>query len=161
MGEDRTARCRMLQQLATLDPHPESVPVNLLVRAEGTPLADRPPEDPLELARTIATARILMPASIVRLSAGRMALSNEAQALCYLAGANSVFLGDKLLTTPEPGDRRGPPAVRSAGPAAPRGAARRRVGGPWTISNVASTAALPSWAPRDSVGRFARPPAST
>ena len=102
MGEDRTMRCRMLQQLATLDPHPESVPVNLLVRAEGTPLGDRPPEDPLELARTIATARILMPASIVRLSAGRMALSNEAQALCYLAGANSVFLGDKLLTTPNP-----------------------------------------------------------
>ena len=102
MGEDRTMRCRMLEQLATLDPHPESVPVNLLVRAEGTPLADRPPEDPLELARTIATARILMPASIVRLSAGRLALSNEAQALCYLAGANSVFLGDRLLTTPNP-----------------------------------------------------------
>ncbi len=109
MGEDRADRCRMLQQLASLDPHPESVPVNLLVRAPGTPLADRPPEDPIELARTIATARILMPASMVRLSAGRLALSNEAQALCYLAGANSVFLGDRLLTTPNPGsdaDRR-------------------------------------------------------
>ena len=103
MGEDRGARCRLLQQLASLDPHPESVPVNLLVRVEGTPLADRPPEDPLELVRTIATARILMPASYVRLSAGRLALTDEAQALCFVAGANSVFLGDRLLTTPNPG----------------------------------------------------------
>ena len=102
MGEDRGARCRLLQQLASLDPHPESVPVNLLVRVEGTPLADRPPEDPLELVRTIATARILMPASYVRLSAGRLALTDEAQALCFVAGANSVFLGDRLLTTPNP-----------------------------------------------------------
>ena len=89
--------------LASLDPHPESVPVNLLVRVEGTPLADMPPEDPLELVRTIATARILMPASFVRLSAGRLSLTDEAQALCFLAGANSVFLGDRLLTTPNPG----------------------------------------------------------
>jgi biotin synthase len=103
MGEDRGVRCRLLQQLASLDPHPESVPVNLLVRVEGTPLADRPPEDPLELVRTIATARILMPASYVRLSAGRLALTDEAQALCFVAGANSVFLGDRLLTTPNPG----------------------------------------------------------
>jgi biotin synthase len=75
----------------------------------GTPLGDLPPEDPFELVRTIATARILMPASIVRLSAGRLSLSDEAQALCFLAGANSVFLGDRLLTTPNPGaedDRR-------------------------------------------------------
>ena len=103
MGEDRAARYGLLRQLSALDPHPESVPVNLLVRVEGTPLADVPPEDPLELARMIATARILMPASIVRLSAGRMSLSDEAQALCLLAGANSVFLGDRLLTTPNPG----------------------------------------------------------
>jgi biotin synthase len=103
MGEDRHVRCRMLQQLASLDPHPESVPINLLVRVEGTPLADLPPEDPLELVRTIATARILMPASFVRLSAGRMTLTDEAQALCFLAGANSVFLGERLLTTPNPG----------------------------------------------------------
>jgi biotin synthase len=102
MGEDRRVRYRLLQQLAALDPHPESVPVNLLVRVEGTPLADRAPEDPFELVRTIGTARILMPASIVRLSAGRMSLSDEAQALCFLAGANSVFLGDRLLTTPNP-----------------------------------------------------------
>ena len=103
MGEDRRVRYRMLQQLAGLDPHPESVPVNMLVRVEGTPLADVKPEDPFELVRTIATARILMPASIVRLSAGRTALTDEAQALCFLAGANSVFLGERLLTTPNPG----------------------------------------------------------
>jgi biotin synthase len=103
MGEDRTVRYRMLQQLASLDPHPESVPVNLLVRVEGTPLAEMKPEDPFELVRTIATARILMPASMVRLSAGRMSLTDEAQALCFVAGANSVFLGERLLTTPNPG----------------------------------------------------------
>jgi biotin synthase len=103
MGEDRPVRCRLLQQLAALDPHPESVPINLLVRVEGTPLADVAPEDPLELVRTIGTARVLMPASFVRLSAGRMSLSDEAQALCFLAGANSIFLGDRLLTTPNPG----------------------------------------------------------
>jgi biotin synthase len=103
MGEDRSVRYRLLQQLASFDPHPESVPVNLLVRVAGTPLADLPPEDPLELVRTIATARILMPAAFVRLSAGRLSLTDEAQALCFLAGANSVFLGDRLLTTPNPG----------------------------------------------------------
>jgi biotin synthase len=109
MGEDRRTRCGLLQQLATLDPHPESEPINLLVRVAGTPLGDLPPEDPFELVRTIATARLLMPASMVRLSAGRLSLSDEAQALCFLAGANSVFLGDRLLTTPNPGadqDRR-------------------------------------------------------
>jgi biotin synthase len=103
MGEDRQVRYRMLQQLAALDPHPESVPINMLVRVDGTPLADMAPEDPLEMIRTIATARILMPASFVRLAAGRLSLSDEAQTLCFLAGANSVFLGDKLLTTPNPG----------------------------------------------------------
>jgi len=102
MGEDRMARYGLLQQLSTLDPHPESVPVNLLVSVEGTPLGERPPEDPIELARMIASARILMPKAMVRLSAGRLALSDEAQALCLLAGANSVFLGDRLLTTPNP-----------------------------------------------------------
>jgi len=109
MGEDRAARCGLLRQLATLDPHPESVPVNMLVRVAGTPLADRPDTDPCELIRTIATARLLMPRSRVRLSAGRLSLSEEAQALCFLAGANSVFLGERLLTTPNPGqdaDRR-------------------------------------------------------
>jgi biotin synthase len=103
MGENRTARYGLLQQLASLEPHPESVPINTLVRVAGTPLADQEPIDPFELVRTIASARILMPRSMVRLSAGRLSLSDEAQALCFLAGANSVFLGDKLLTTPNPG----------------------------------------------------------
>jgi len=102
MGEGRQVRYELLRQLAALDPHPESVPVNLLVRVAGTPLGQLPAEDPFELVRTIATARILMPASMVRLSAGRLSLSDEAQALCFLAGANSVFLGDRLLTTPNP-----------------------------------------------------------
>src|ERR1700686_912183 len=102
MGEDRAARYGLLRQLAGLGPHPERVPVNMLVRVEGTPLAERPPEDPLELVRMIATARILMPRSMVRLSAGRLSLSDEAQPLCLLAGANSVFLGERLLTTPNP-----------------------------------------------------------
>jgi len=102
MGENRTQRYGLLRELSNLTPHPESVPVNMLVPVEGTPLADRPTEDPLELVRMIATARILMPTSMVRLSAGRLSLTDEAQALCFLAGANSVFLGDKLLTTPNP-----------------------------------------------------------
>lgn len=102
LGESRRARYGLLQQLANQTPHPESVPINLLVRVEGTPLADRPAEDPLELVRMIATARLLMPGSYVRLSAGRMDLSDEAQALCFLAGANSVFMGGRLLTTPNP-----------------------------------------------------------
>ena len=102
MGESRQERYRLLRELSTLDPHPESVPVNMLVRVEGTPLANQRAEDPLELVRMIAAARILMPASMVRLSAGRMSLSDEAQALCFLAGANSIFMGDKLLTTPNP-----------------------------------------------------------
>jgi len=103
MGEDRIDRCGLLRQLATLDPHPESVPINMLVRVAGTPLGDQPETDPLELVRTIATARIVLPRSRVRLSAGRLSLSEEAQTLCFLAGANSVFLGERLLTTPNPG----------------------------------------------------------
>jgi biotin synthase len=102
MGESRRDRYQLLRELATLDPHPESVPINLLVAVEGTPLGARPPEDPLELVRMIACARLLMPTSYVRLSAGRMSLSDEAHALCFMAGANSIFLGDRLLTTPNP-----------------------------------------------------------
>jgi biotin synthase len=102
MGESRAQRYGLLCELANLDPQPESVPINMLVPVEGTPLGGRAAEDPLELVRMIATARILMPKSMVRLSAGRLSLSDEAQALCFLAGANSVFLGDKLLTTPNP-----------------------------------------------------------
>lgn len=102
MGESRRERYGLLRELSSLDPHPESVPVNMLVRVEGTPLADERNTDPLELVRMIATARILMPKSFVRLSAGRLSLSDEAQALCFLAGANSIFMGEKLLTTPNP-----------------------------------------------------------
>ncbi|HMX29348.1 MAG TPA: biotin synthase BioB [Blastocatellia bacterium] len=102
LGETRADRYRLLEQLARQQPHPESVPINLLVKVEGTPLADQSNTDPLELVRMIATARILMPASMVRLSAGRLSLSDEAQALCFLAGANSIFMGEKLLTTPNP-----------------------------------------------------------
>jgi biotin synthase len=102
MGESDEDRIALLQQLAALEPHPESVPINMLVRVEGTPLARLEPADPLTLVRTIATARILMPASMVRLSAGRRSLSREAAALCFLAGANSIFVGDRLLTTPNP-----------------------------------------------------------
>jgi biotin synthase len=102
MGESLDDRCGMLMTLANLDPQPESVPVNALVAAPGTPLADRPPVDPIELVRMIATARILMPRARVRLSAGRLALSREAQVLCFLAGANSIFYGEKLLTTGNP-----------------------------------------------------------
>jgi biotin synthase len=100
MGESRRDRASMLCQLANLPAHPESVPINLLVRVEGTPLHASKALDPFELVRVIATARIMMPASYVRLSAGRSEMSDELQALCYLAGANSIFYGDRLLTTP-------------------------------------------------------------
>jgi biotin synthase len=100
MGENSGDRISLLHTLATLEKHPDSVPVNMLVPVEGTPLADTPPIDPLELVRTIAVARILMPACRVRLSAGRKTLTREAQTLAFLAGANSIFFGDKLLTTP-------------------------------------------------------------
>jgi biotin synthase len=92
----------MLRTLASLEPPPESVPINTLVATEGTPLAGAPPVPPLELVRMIATARILMPRSRVRLSAGRLELSPEAQVLCFFAGANSIFYGEKLLTTGNP-----------------------------------------------------------
>jgi biotin synthase len=102
MGESARDRCALLAQLGRLDPHPESLPVNLLVRAPGTPLAGSADLDPLELVRTVAAARIVAPRSRVRLSAGRLSLTAEAQALCFLAGANSIFSGEKLLTTPNP-----------------------------------------------------------
>lgn len=103
MGESIRDRAAMLHVLAGMDPHPESVPINALVPVEGTPLAKRPRIDPLELVRMVATARLVMPASTVRLSAGRSALNREAQILCLVAGANSVFYGDTLLTTPNAG----------------------------------------------------------
>ncbi len=99
MWESVGDRCKMLIELANLPKHPESVPVNALVPIKGTPMADLPAVRPFELARVIACARIMMPASMVRLSAGRRSLSDEAQALCFLAGANSIFYGERLLTT--------------------------------------------------------------
>src|SRR5215471_10193604 len=103
MGETESDRVGLLQQLANLNPHPESVPINMLVRVKGAPLANMPALDPMEMVRAIATARILMPASRVRLAAGRKQLSPEAVTLCFLAGANSIFVGERLLTTPNPG----------------------------------------------------------
>ncbi|MEA2691970.1 MAG: biotin synthase [Acidobacteriota bacterium] len=106
MGESLADRIALLGVLARMDPHPESVPVNALVQVAGTPLADSgvPPVDPIELVRLIATARIVLPRSRVRLSAGRTEMSPETQALCLLAGANSIFTGERLLTTPNPGE---------------------------------------------------------
>jgi biotin synthase len=102
MGESRRGRASLLAELANMEIPPESVPINHLVPIPGTPLADAPPLDPFEFVRTIACARITMPASMVRLSAGREQMSDELQALCFLAGANSIFYGDKLLTTTNP-----------------------------------------------------------
>ena len=102
MGESRRDRASLLQVLAGLNPHPESVPINGLVAVEGTPLEDQEPWEPLELVRMVAVARILMPEARVRLSAGRERLSQEAQILCLLAGADSIFYGDSLLTTSNP-----------------------------------------------------------
>ena len=102
MGETDEDRVGLLHELSRLDPHPESVPINMLVRNEGTPLAGVEELDPLVMVRAIATARILMPASRVRLAAGRRQMSPEAVTLCFLAGANSIFTGEKLLTTPNP-----------------------------------------------------------
>ena len=102
MGESETDRIGMLHVLATLPQHPESVPVNALVPVEGTPLEEQERVSVWEMVRMIATARIIMPKAMVRLSAGRVRMSTEEQALCFLAGANSIFAGDKLLTTPNP-----------------------------------------------------------
>jgi len=102
MGEGRTQRAGLLAQLANMDPYPESVPINELVQVEGTPLHGTEKLDPLEFVRTIAVARITMPTARVRLSAGREQMSEAVQALCFLAGANSIFYGDKLLTTANP-----------------------------------------------------------
>jgi biotin synthase len=102
MGETDKDRAALLQQLANLPEHPQSVPINLLVQVENTPLYGSEELDPIEFVRTIAVARIMMPASVVRLSAGRTGMSEEMQALCFLGGANSIFYGDMLLTTPNP-----------------------------------------------------------
>lgn len=115
MGEKVTDRCAMLIELVRLTPHPESVPINALVRVAGTPLEALPPVDPLELVRMVATARILFPHARVRLSAGRTELTREAQLLALYAGANSLFYGEKLLTTPNPGEDRDAEMIHAAG----------------------------------------------
>lgn len=102
MGESVEDRLKLLLELASMDPQPESVPINALVAVDGTPLAGRPPVDVIEFARIVATARILMPRAMVRLSAGRVEMGELGQTLCFLAGANSIFAGDRLLTTPNP-----------------------------------------------------------
>jgi biotin synthase len=102
IGETERDRASMLRELANLPEHPESVPINMLMQVEGTPLGKSKRVDALDLVRTIAAARIAMPQSVVRLSAGREGMSDEAQALCFMAGANSIFVGSKLLTTPNP-----------------------------------------------------------
>lgn len=115
MGESDRDRASMLQVLASMSPHPESVPINALVPVSGTPLAHRTPVEPMEMVRMIATARIIMPKSRVRLSAGRQSLSKEAQILCLMAGANSIFYGEKLLTTPNPDVEQDVAMIREAG----------------------------------------------
>ena len=105
LGETRASRAGLIAQLAALVPQPESVPINLLVRIPGTPLSDEPSLDPIEFVRTVAVARIALPRSRVRLSAGRQEMPDSLQALCFFAGANSIFYGDKLLTTPNPDAR--------------------------------------------------------
>jgi biotin synthase len=128
MGETVADRCAMLVELARLDPPPESVPINALVRAPGTPLADLPPLDPMDFVRMIATTRVVFPRAMVRLSAGRTDLTREAQLLCMYAGANSIFYGDRLLTTPNPGPDADDSLLRAAGLArmAPRADADAR-----------------------------------
>ncbi|MCL4149380.1 UNVERIFIED_CONTAM: hypothetical protein GTU68_010759 [Idotea baltica] len=106
MGEGKEHRVGLLRELASQNPHPESVPINMLVRVEGTPLSEAQSVEPLDFVRLLATARICMPTSFVRLSAGRTQMSDEMQALCFIAGANSLFAGEKLLTTPNPGEDR-------------------------------------------------------
>jgi biotin synthase len=115
MGETIDDRCMLLVELSSLSPHPESVPINALVRVPGTPLEHLPPIDPTELVRMIATARLVLPASRIRLSAGRQELSREAQLMCLYAGASSIFYGDKLLTTGNPDTDEDEDLLRTAG----------------------------------------------
>jgi biotin synthase len=128
LGESEQDRAQLLRTLANLPEHPESVPINQLVKVPGTPLAQGPPVDPFDFVRTIAVARLLMPRAHVRLSAGREAMSDELQALCFLAGANSIFYGEKLLTTGNPDVERDQQLFARLGlaaEAAPAAAARR------------------------------------
>jgi biotin synthase len=115
MGETLDDRCRLLIELAAMDPHPDSVPINALVPVRGTPLGDRPPVDPLEVVRLVATARVMMPSARIRLSAGRKELTREAQLLAMYAGANSIFFGERLLTTENASEVSDTELLRAAG----------------------------------------------
>ncbi|MCH2580665.1 MAG: biotin synthase, partial [Planctomycetes bacterium] len=115
MGESISDRLEMLCVLSELEPHPESVPINALMAIEGTPLEKQAPIEALEMVRTIACARIMMPGSMVRLSAGRIDMSPEAQALCFLAGANSIFAGETLLTAANPSENEDEKLLESLG----------------------------------------------
>jgi biotin synthase len=130
LGESQQDRAQLLRTLANLSEHPESVPINQLVRVPGTPLAQSPPVDPFDFVRTIAVARVLMPRAHVRLSAGREAMSDELQALCFLAGANSIFYGEKLLTTGNPDVERDQKLFARLGLAAEAAPAAAAVGAP-------------------------------
>lgn len=132
MGETRDQRAGLLQALANLPAHPDSVPINRLVKVAGTPLAETTELDPFEFVRTIAVARILMPRSMVRLSAGRESMSDELQALCFLAGANSIFYGEKLLTTGNPDVERDQALFRRLG-LVPMAVDAARAGVPGTV----------------------------
>lgn len=138
MGEAIGDRIAMLQVLQSLDPHPESVPINALVPVAGTPLAALPRIDALALARMVATARVVMPRAVVRLSAGRTHLSREAQTLCFLAGANSIFTGEQLLTTPNPGEDEDRALLGALGmtPLAASGPARETAAGDASASRL-------------------------
>jgi biotin synthase len=126
LDESEDDRISLLLTLASLEPQPESVPINGLVRVAGTPLAESPAADPLELTRMVACARILMPRARIRLAAGRIDLTAEAQALAFLAGANSVFYGDRLLTTPNPDEDRDEALLEKLGLCDRRGFAQIR-----------------------------------
>ena len=115
MGESISDRLEMLCVLSELDPHPESVPINALMAIEGTPLENQEPIETFEMVRTVACARIMMPGSMVRLSAGRIDMSTEAQALCFLAGANSIFAGETLLTAANPSENEDEKLLESLG----------------------------------------------
>jgi biotin synthase len=130
MGETEEDRLMLLVELANLDTPPESVPINCLVPIAGTPLQDSPPVDPIQLVRLIATARIAFPRSRVRLSAGRDRMSRELQVLCFLAGANSIFFGDKLLTAPNPSAEGDAELLRAMGLPVPGESAVQQVGVP-------------------------------
>ena len=137
MGEPRSARAGLIHAMATLPEHPQSAPINALVPIAGTPLGESAALDPLEFVRTVAVTRLCLPRAVVRLAAGREAMSRETQALCFLAGANSIFVGAKLLTTPLPGEDADTDLLASLG-MRPMGAAATATAAPAIVQGVAN-----------------------